>query len=137
MLGRGRETEIGMYRPWKGRESRTGGKLVERCPVGARTGERGKFKVRPWERKVREREDMRDVVGAPLSVKRVGGEVVSVIGKRWERGESVGDKTRYGYDGRQKNRRREVVRESGEERRGKVSERGESGVKRRVGTGKG
>jgi hypothetical protein len=135
LLGRGRETEIGMYRPWKGRESRTGGKLVERCPVGARTGERGKFKVRPWERKVREREDIRDVVGAPLSVKIVGGEVVSVIGKRWERGESVGDKTRYGYDGRQKNRRREVVRESGEERRGKVSERGESGVKRRVGTG--
>lgn len=80
---------------------------MERCPVGARTTELGKFRVRPWERTRGEITDFRDSVKAPRAVKYVDGSRVGVRPKRGNMGERLGDKTRYGYDGREVGRRRE------------------------------
>lgn len=105
--GRGVNSEIGRYTPWSRLNLLMGGGRVERCPVGARTTELGKFRVRPWERTRGEITDFRDSVQAPRAVKYVDGERVGVRPKRGSRGERLGDKTRYGYDGRGVGRRRE------------------------------
>lgn len=121
MRGRGKAAEIGRYTEEASRQSvydgntyHRVGNRVDRCPVGARTSETGKFKVRPWEMKRVETVDTMDSVGAPLARKYVRGERARVRPKRGERGERLGDKTRYGYDGRENGRRRERQRsESG------------------------
>lgn len=107
MRGRGVHSEIGRYTPWSRLNFLIGGGRVERCPVGARTTELGKFRVRPWERTRGEITDFRDSVKAPRAVKYVDGKRVGVRPKRGSRGERLGDKTRYGYDGRGVGRRRE------------------------------
>lgn len=115
--GRGKAAEIGRYTEEASRQSvydgntyHRVGNRVDRCPVGARTSETGKFKVRPWEMKRVETVDTMDSVGAPLARKYVRGERQRVRPKRGERGERLGDKTRYGYDGRENGRRRERQR---------------------------
>lgn len=114
MRGRGKEAEVGRYTGTGSRQTVMAGNRVDRCPVGARTAEGGKFKVRPWERKEVEMVDRRDSVGVSRKVKYAGTayargapSVSSVKPERGERGERVGDKTRYGYDGRENGRRRE------------------------------
>ena len=110
--GRGKETEIGRYTPKGKRSSGRAGNRVDRCPVGARTAEEGKYTVRAWERKREESVDRRDSVGLPRALKYAGGERKRVRPKRGKRGERLGDKTRYGYDGRENGRRREVQRKA-------------------------
>lgn len=145
--GRGKEAEIGRYTEEAERESvRDGNKYhrvgnrVDRCPVGARTAETGKFAVRPWERKRVETVDRRDGVGVPVAMKYVRGERARVSPKRGERGERLGDKTRYGYDGRKQGRRRERQRKGSskevEERR-REREEGEEARERGVSVAKG
>jgi hypothetical protein len=127
MRGRGKAAEIGRYTEEASRQSvydgntyHRVGNRVDRCPVGARTSEAGKFKVRPWEMKRVETVDTMDSVGAPLARKYVRGERQRVRPKRGERGERLGDKTRYGYDGRENGRRRERQRsESSSENEGR------------------
>lgn len=112
--GRGKEAEVGRYTPTGSRQTVRAGNRVDRCPVGARTAEGGKFKVRPWERKEVERVDRMDSVGVPRKVKYTGSltrggerKAVRVKPERGERGERLGDKSRYGYDGRENGRRRD------------------------------
>lgn len=132
MRGRGKAAEIGRYTEEGSRQSvydgntyHRVGNRVDRCPVGARTSETGKFKVRPWEMKRVETVDRRDSVGVPLARKYVRGERERVRPKRGERGERLGDKTRYGYDGRENGRRRERQMSESEGGRREGSEGGQ------------
>jgi hypothetical protein len=100
MRGRGKSSEIGRYRPHGSRQTPRAGNRVDRCPVGARTSSQGKFEVRPWERKRVESMDVRDSVAVPRALTYVGGERQRVTPKRGVAGALLGDKTRYGYDGR-------------------------------------
>jgi hypothetical protein len=105
-MGRGKGAEIGIYTAEGTRQSPRAGNRIDRCPVGARTAEVGKFQVRPWESKRVETVDVRDSVGIPRAFKYVGGERQRVRPKRGNLGERLGDKSRYGYDGRENCRRR-------------------------------
>jgi hypothetical protein len=143
MRGRGKAAEIGRYTEEASRQSvydgntyHRVGNRVDRCPVGARTSEAGKFKVRPWEMKMVETVDRRDSVGAPLARKYVRGERERVRPKRGERGERLGDKTRYGYDGRENGRRRERQR-SGRKGEGKERRQRKEGRERSSRKGRG
>ena len=134
MRGRGKASEIGRYTEEGSRQSvhdgntyHRVGNRVDRCPVGARTSEVGKFKVRPWEMKRVESVDTMDSVGAPLARKYVRGERQRVRPKRGERGERLGDKSRYGYDGRENGRRRERERKERDKGEGVGHERKKGG----------
>jgi len=103
-------SEIGRYTEDARIETPRSGNRVDRCPVGARTAAEGQFRVRPWERKRVETVDSIDSVGAEIAIKYAGGERQRVRPKRSERGESVGDKSRFGYDGRRNGRRLKVYK---------------------------
>lgn len=128
--GRGVQTEIGTYVEKKKLETMFSGNRVDLCPVGALTSKVRAFRARSWERSAVDTVDGLDPSRTPIRRSIRGGEVMRVRPK--ENGRFITDKTRYGRDGLNKNRRTEVYRKG--ERVSK--EKGRESLEKRRGTGK-
>lgn len=128
--GRGVQTEIGTYVEKKKLETMFSGNRVDLCPVGALTSKVRAFRARSWERSAVDTVDGLDPARTGIRRSLRGGEVMRVRPK--ENGVFITDKTRYGRDGLNKNRRTEVYR-NGER---VTKEKGRESLEKRRGTGK-
>lgn len=107
--GRGSKTEIGTYVYRESLKMKRSGNRVDLCPVGALTSKVIAFRVRPWERSSVDTVDTLDPFRRPVRIQLRGGEIIRVRPK--QRGELIGDKTRYARDGVSQQRRVEVYRD--------------------------
>lgn len=98
-LGRGGETEIGLYVD-SILKSELSGNIIDLCPVGALTSKPYAFKARPWELISTESLDVFDSCGSNLLIQTRGNEILRILPRRndfinesW-----ITDSTRFGYD---------------------------------------
>jgi NADH dehydrogenase/NADH:ubiquinone oxidoreductase subunit G len=105
VTGRGNSMEIGTYVD-KVFDSEISGNVVDVCPVGALTSRPFAFTARPWELKHIETIDVLDAVGANIRVDVRGNKVLRILPRLNEEvnEEWIADKSRYSYDGLQKQR---------------------------------
>jgi NADH dehydrogenase (ubiquinone) Fe-S protein 1 len=105
VTGRGNSMEIGTYVE-KVFDSEVSGNVVDVCPVGALTSRPFAFTARPWELRHIETIDVLDAVGANIRVDVRGNKVLRILPRLNEEvnEEWIGDKSRYAYDGLQRQR---------------------------------
>lgn len=82
------------------------GNMIDICPVGALTSKPYAFKARSWELKKTESIDVHDAVGCNIRVDSRAGEVMRVLPRLHDdvNEEWINDRTRFAYDGLNKNR---------------------------------
>tara|TARA_B100000614_G_scaffold262904_1_gene299983 strand:+ start:22687 stop:24774 length:2088 start_codon:yes stop_codon:yes gene_type:complete len=104
-VGRGRETEIGTYVE-KSIQSEMSGNLIDLCPVGALTSKPYAFTSRPWELTSIETIDVTDSIGSNIRVDIRGSSIMRILPRLNEsiNEEWISDKTRFSYDGLQRQR---------------------------------
>lgn len=104
-VGRGRETEIATYVE-KIFDSEVSGNVIDLCPVGALTSKPYAFTSRPWELKSTETIDISDSIGSNIRVDVRGSSIMRVLPRLNEsiNEEWISDKTRFSYDGLQRQR---------------------------------
>lgn len=104
-VGRGRETEISTYVE-KLFDSELSGNVIDLCPVGALTSKPYAFTARPWELKSTETIDVTDSLGSNIRVDVRGSSILRILPKLNEEinEEWISDKTRFSYDGLQRQR---------------------------------
>eukprot|EP00475_Leptophrys_vorax_P041506 TRINITY_DN78263_c0_g1_i1.p1 TRINITY_DN78263_c0_g1~~TRINITY_DN78263_c0_g1_i1.p1 ORF type:complete len:719 (-),score=191.50 TRINITY_DN78263_c0_g1_i1:35-2191(-) len=105
VTGRGNSMEIGTYIE-KTFDSEMSGNVVDVCPVGALTSRPFAFTARPWELRHVETIDVLDGIGANIRVDVRGNKVLRILPRLNEEvnEEWIGDKSRYAYDGLQRQR---------------------------------
>jgi NADH dehydrogenase (ubiquinone) Fe-S protein 1 len=98
-LGRGGETEIGLYVD-SILKSELSGNIIDLCPVGALTSKPYAFKARPWELISTESLDIFDSCVSNLLIQTRGNEILRILPRRNDLiNESwITDNTRFGYD---------------------------------------
>jgi NADH dehydrogenase (ubiquinone) Fe-S protein 1 len=104
-MGRGRETEIGMYAN-NLLDSEISGNVIDLCPVGALTSKPYAFTSRPWELSSFETIDIFDSLGSNIRVDVKGNVIMRILPKLNEEvnEEWISDKIRFSYDGLRKDR---------------------------------
>lgn len=98
-LGRGGETEIGLYVD-SILKSELSGNIIDLCPVGALTSKPYAFKARPWELISTESLDIFDSCVSNIIIQTRGNEILRILPRRNDTvNESwIPDSTRFGYD---------------------------------------
>lgn len=99
--GRGTNTEITTYIKKLWINSNISGNVIDLCPVGALTSKPYAFKARPWELQSKETIDILDPFCVPIRVDLNPFEVLRVLPLH---GKWITDKTRFSYDGLNKQR---------------------------------
>ncbi|MEM6810988.1 MAG: NADH-quinone oxidoreductase subunit NuoG [Pseudomonadota bacterium] len=104
-LNRGEDAEIGTFIE-EAVSSELSGNMIDICPVGALTSKPYAFKVRTWELNKTQSIDVHDAVGSNIRVDSKGREVMRILPRLHEdiNEEWINDRTRFAYDGLQKNR---------------------------------
>ena len=104
-LGRGEDTEITTYLE-KSIDYEMSGNVIDLCPVGALTSKPYEYVARPWELKKIESIDVLDAVGSSIRVDSRGDQILRVLPRINEEinDEWISDKTRFAYDGLNKQR---------------------------------
>lgn len=99
--GRGTNTEITTYIKKLWLNSNISGNIIDLCPVGALTSKPYAFKARPWELQTKETFDILDPFCMKIRVDLNPFEIVRVLplNNNW-----ITDKTRFSYDGFNKQR---------------------------------
>ena len=116
--GRGEDMEVTTYLE-KAIASELSGNVIDLCPVGALTSKPYAFNARPWELKKTETIDVMDALGCNIRVDARGREVMRVLPRVNEEvnEEWISDKTRYAWDGLNRQRLdRPYIRKSGQAR---------------------
>ena len=103
--GRGEDMEIDTYVK-STISSEISGNIIDLCPVGALTSKPYAFEARSWELQKTETIDVFDALGSNIRVDTRGREVKRVLPRLNENvnEEWISDKTRFAYDGLNKNR---------------------------------
>jgi len=102
MSGRGLDASIGTYVELKGMlASELSGNLIDVCPVGALTSKPYAFQGRPWENRKTESICVLDGIGSNIQISTRAGDLLRVIPKIKDdlNEEWISDKTRFSYDG--------------------------------------
>ena len=99
-IGRGEDTEITTYLE-KAIDFEMSGNVIDLCPVGALTSKPYEFIARPWELKKTESVDVFDAVGSSIRIDSRGEKILRVLPRINEEinDEWITDKTRFAYDG--------------------------------------
>jgi NADH-quinone oxidoreductase chain G len=103
--GRGSQTEIGTFIT-KSFNSELSGNVIDLCPVGALTSKPYAFTARSWELRTVESIDILDSLGSNIQIDFRGYEILRILPKYNSQinGEWISDKTRFFYDGLNKQR---------------------------------
>jgi NADH-quinone oxidoreductase subunit G len=105
LINRGESAEITTYLQ-ANLTSELSGNVIDLCPVGALTSRPYAFNARPWELRKTESVDVMDAVGSSIRVDARGSEVMRILPRLNEEinEEWISDKTRFVWDGLQKQR---------------------------------
>lgn len=104
-IGRGSSMEIGTFIE-KMVDSEISGNVIDLCPVGALTSKPYSFKARPWELRTHQTIDVLDSMCSSIRIDVRGTEVMRIlpITDNISNEDWISDKTRFFYDGLQRQR---------------------------------